>query len=73
MDVDHSCLSAILQRYSSEVVAGRIDLCDPARHFTQVVPQYARTHAFLRYAILTTDARHLIRLQRHRNAAGVVE
>lgn len=72
-DVDPSRRSAILLRYFTDEVAGRFDLCDPERHFTQVVPQYARTCGPLRYAILTTAARHLIRLPRHRNAAGVVE
>lgn len=71
--VDHARLAAILLRYFTDEVAARFDLCDPERHFTQVVPQRARACAPLRHAILTTAARHLIRLQRHRNAAGVVE
>lgn len=71
--VDDWRLTAILLRYFTEEVASRFDLCDPERHFTQIVPQYARSCAPLRHAILTTAARHLIRLQRHRNAAGVIE
>lgn len=71
--VDHSRLTAILLRYFTDEVAARFDLCDPGRHFTQLVPRRARACAPLRHAILTTAARHLIRLQRHRNAIGVVE
>ena len=71
--IDDLRLTAILLRYFTEEVASRFDLCDPERHFTQIVPQYARDCPPLRYAILTTAARHLIRLQRHRNAAGLIE
>lgn len=71
--IDDSRLTAILLRYFTEEVASRFDLCDPERHFTQIVPAYSRDCAPLCHAILTTAARHLIRLQRHRNAAGVIE
>lgn len=71
--IDHPRLAAILLRYFTDEVAARFDLCDPERHFTQVVPHRARSCSPLQHAILTTAARHLIRLQRYRNAAGIVE
>ncbi|KAL1981843.1 hypothetical protein VTN96DRAFT_2088 [Rasamsonia emersonii] len=64
---------AILMRYFSEEIARRFDLCNPERHFTHVVPQRARSSPPLLNAILTTSARHLTRLPRHRNADDIVE
>ncbi|KAB8228946.1 Zn(II)2Cys6 transcription factor [Aspergillus alliaceus] len=66
-------LQAILLRYFAEVIGPRFDLCDNERHFSRLVPQRARSSPTLLNAILTTSARHLTRLQRYRNSAGVVE
>ncbi|XHG07548.1 hypothetical protein AWENTII_010688 [Aspergillus wentii] len=66
-------LSAILLRFFASDIAVRFDLCDPQSHFSRVVPQRARSSPPLLHAILTTSARHLIRIPRYRNAAGVVE
>jgi hypothetical protein len=66
-------LQAILLRYFAEVIGPRFDLCDNERHFSRLVPQRALSSPTLLNAILTTSARHLTRLQRYRNAAGVVE
>lgn len=65
--------AAILLRYYVDELAARFDLCDPQSHFAQVVPHRARSSKPLRMAILTTSARHLIRLPRHRNGSGDVE
>ncbi|KAL1861042.1 hypothetical protein Plec18170_001557 [Paecilomyces lecythidis] len=69
----NSRLQAVLLRYYAEEIADRFDLCDPERHFARIVPQRARACPPLLNAIFTTSARHLTRLPRHRNAAGVVE
>ncbi|KAF7596493.1 hypothetical protein BBP40_001365 [Aspergillus hancockii] len=66
-------LQAILLRYFAEVIGPRFDLCDNERHFSRLVPQRALSSPTLLNAILTTSARHLTRLQRYRNSAGVVE
>ncbi|KAA8648010.1 uncharacterized protein ATNIH1004_003893 [Aspergillus tanneri] len=65
--------AAILLRYYVDELAARFDLCDPQSHFTLVVPHRARSSTPLRMAILTTSARHLVRLPRHRNHYGEVE
>lgn len=68
-----SRLQAILLRYYAEEIAHRFDLCDPEYHFTNAVPQRARSSRPLMNAILTTSARHLCRIARHRNPAGTIE
>lgn len=65
--------AAILLRFYVDELAARFDLCDPQSHFARVVPHRARSSTPLRMAILTTSARHLVRLPRHRNASGEVE
>ncbi|KAH8429310.1 uncharacterized protein LDX57_006977 [Aspergillus melleus] len=65
--------AAILLRYYVDELAARFDLCDPQSHFARVVPHRARSSTPLRMAILTTSARHLVRLPRHRNSSGEVE
>jgi hypothetical protein len=44
----------------------QFDLCDPERHFAQVVPQRARHCPALLNAIYTASARHLCRLDEYK-------
>ncbi|KAJ5438634.1 uncharacterized protein N7458_009632 [Penicillium daleae] len=66
-------VQAILLRYYTEEIAHRFDLCDPEYHFTNAVPQRARSCRPLLNAILTTSARHLCGLARYRNRDGTIE
>lgn len=66
-------VQAILLRYYTDEIAHRFDLCDPEYHFTNAVPQRARSCRPLMNAILTTSARHLCGLARYRNQDGTIE
>ncbi|KIW26390.1 uncharacterized protein PV07_09489 [Cladophialophora immunda] len=64
---------AIFLRYFMQELSPWFDLCDPYRHFGQVVPQRARTSETLLNAICTAAARHLVRLQEHKKADDALE
>lgn len=66
-------IQAILLRYYTEEIAHRFDLVDPEYHFTNAVPQRARSCRPLLNAILTTSTRHLCGLVRYRNQDGTIE
>lgn len=50
----------------------QFDICDPARHFTLIVPQLARRNPPLLNAVFTAAARHLVRTSKYRTEDRVI-
>ncbi|KAK5427759.1 hypothetical protein LTR34_008701 [Exophiala xenobiotica] len=59
-----SRLEVVLLRYFIDVLARWFDICDPERHFADIVPHRARWCPPLKNAVLAASARHLTRVQR---------
>lgn len=59
-----SRLEVVLLRYFIHVLARWFDICDPERHFADIVPHRARWCPPLKNAILAASARHLTCVQK---------
>lgn len=69
----YNTLEFCLLGYYIDHLSMWLDLCDPERHFHQVVPQRARSCPPLMNAILAASARHLTRVPKYRTESGAVK
>lgn len=70
--LSYNTLEFCLLQYYIDHISMWLDLCDPERHFHQVVPQRARSCPPLMNAILAASARHLTRVPKYRTESGAV-